>query len=244
MNIVGLIERVARKPGYALVALYRTILSRPYPAPEARPFIADRKAILREAFAGVSGQTANGATFGHGGMLLPHAELLWGLIRERRPERVVETGVCNGMSSAVILEAMAANGCGELVSIDFPEFVEPERNTEAIWEGKGGAVVPPGKSSGWLVPDDRRDRWTLLLGKSQDLLPGALTPGVDMFIHDSEHSYENQLFEFRAAWKALRSGGVLVATDINWSGAFDDFCREIRPRRRFIDHTCALAFKD
>lgn len=243
VSLSGLIQKVARRPDYAPRALYRTVLSRRFPAPEARPFIAERMALLQAAFAGVSGRTANGAGFGHGGVREIHAELLWRLVRDRRPARVVETGVCNGLSSAVILEAMAANGVGELVSIDLPEFAEAERNTETFWEGKGGAVVPPGKSSGWLVPDARRDRWRLVLGRSGELLPAELAPGCDIFIHDSEHSYQNQLFEFRAGWAALRPGGVLVATDINWSSAFDDFCREARPRRQFADHTCALLFK-
>lgn len=243
MSLSGLIRKVARKPGYAPIALYRTVLSRSYTAPEARKFIADRMVELQTAFDGVSGRTANGAGFGHGGIRHNHAELLWRLVRDRRPARVVETGVCNGLSSAVILEAMAANDHGELVSVDLPEFAEAERNTDAFWEGKGGAVVPPGKSSGWLVPDPRRDRWKLVLGRARDLLPAELAPGCDIFIHDSEHSYENQLFEFRAGWNALRPGGVLVATDINWSSAFSVFCRATRARRQFVDHTCALIFK-
>lgn len=243
MSLSGLLRKVARKPGYAPVALYRTVLSGRFPAPEARPFIADRMVALDEAFAGVSGRTANGAGFGHGGVREIHAELLWRLVRDRRPARVVETGVCNGLSSAVILEAMAANGHGELVSIDLPEFAEAERNTVTFWEGKGGAVVPPGKTSGWLVSEARRDRWRLVLGRAQDLLLAELADGCDIFIHDSGHSYANQLFEFRAGWDALRPAGVLVATDINWSGAFDRFCGDVRPRRQFVDHTCALLFK-
>jgi len=243
LPLISLARKVIRRPRYAATALFRTALSRPYPAPEAREFIADRMRAVDEAFNGLTGATANGKAFGHGGVRVPHAELLWRLVRDMKPDRVVETGVCNGVSSAVILEAMARNGHGELVSIDLPEFAEPERNTVTFWEGKGGAVVPPGRSSGWLVPDDRRDRWRLVLARAQDVLADELMAGADIFIHDSEHSHANQLFEFRAGWKALRPGGVLVATDINWSTAFDDFCREVNPRRQFVDHSCALAFK-
>ncbi len=241
-GLVRLAKKVIRKPGYAVKALGRTLASRQFPAPEGRDFIAERIGVVSGVFTQVSGQT-RGKGFGHGAILAPHAELLWSLVRDRKPARVVETGVCNGLSSAVILAAMDRNGFGELISVDLPEFTDPALNTEAFWEGKGGAVVPAGREVGWLVPAELRGRWTLQLGRSSVLLPAALAGGCDIFIHDSEHSYENQMFEFRLGWDALRPGGVLVATDINWSNAFDDFCRQVRPRRQFVDHSCCLMFK-
>lgn len=242
MSLISLARRAIRKPDYALTALSRQVRARPIPAPEARPFIAERVIAVREAFSGLSG-TTRGFGFGHGAIQSPHAEMLWSLVRSRKPARVVETGVCNGLSSAVILKAMAANGSGELVSVDLPEFAEPERNTEAFWAGKGGAVVPPGKDCGWLVSEDLKGRWSLVLGRASEVLPGVLAPGCDIFIHDSEHSYDNQLFEFRAGWAALRPGGVLVATDINWSAAFDDWRGTVRGKVQYMDHSCALIFK-
>jgi predicted O-methyltransferase YrrM len=97
---------------------------------------------------------------------------------------------------------------------------------------------------GWLVPEHRRANWRLILGRAREHLPALLNEApVDIFIHDSEHSFENQLFEFSAGWQALRPGGILVATDINWSDAFETFRDIARPRVQWIDHTCALAFK-
>lgn len=232
----------ASRPGYALKALTRKLSSRSFAAPEGRPFITERVQALRAAFSEVSGKT-RGQTFKPGAVSEPQAELLWRLVRDRRPAKVVETGVCNGLSSAVILGAMEMNGEGELVSVDLPEFSDPALNTMTYWEGKGGAVIPAGREVGWLVPEAYRYRWNLLLGRADELLSQALEGGCDIFIHDSEHSYDNQLFEFRAGWRALRPGGVLVATDINWSDAFDDFCLEFRPKRQFVDHSCCLCFK-
>ncbi|MDQ0464052.1 putative O-methyltransferase YrrM [Caulobacter ginsengisoli] len=242
MNLISLARRALRKPDYALTALSRQVRARPILAPEIRPFVDERLTALREAFSGVSG-TTRGHSLGHGAVQSPHAEMLWSLVRSRKPARVVETGVCNGLSSAVMLKAMDANGAGELVSVDLPEFAEPERNTEAFWAGKGGAVVPPGKDCGWLVPDEFRGRWSLVLGRASEVLPAVLADGCDIFIHDSEHSYENQLFEFRQGWAALRPGGVLVATDINWSAAFDDWRKTVRGRVQYLDHSCALVSK-
>jgi hypothetical protein len=51
---------------------------------------------------------------------------------------------------------------------------------------------------------------------------------VDVFYHDSDHSYDNQMLEYTAAWEILNSdNGVLVSDDINWSNAFLDFCKKV-----------------
>ena len=47
---------------------------------------------------------------------------LYALVRTIRPAIVVETGVANGFSSEVILHALAANGHGELHSIDISDL--------------------------------------------------------------------------------------------------------------------------
>ncbi len=99
------------------------------------------------------------------------------------------------------------------------------------------------------MPDHRRAGWRLELGRAQDRLAPLLAElgPVDVFIHDSEHSYDNQLFEFREGFAALAPGGLLIATDINWSNAFDDFwaaaARKAGARRAFVDHSCALVAK-
>jgi hypothetical protein len=148
----------------------------------------------------------------------------------------------------LFLDALEQNGEGRLISIDLPEFSDPALNGTEFWEGKGGAVVPAGRSVGWLVPEAKRRRWRLVLGRSRELLGPILqeTGMVDIFIHDSEHSYENQMFEFTVGYEALASGGLLVATDINWSAAFDDFWLRIKrrgARRAFVDHSCAIVVK-
>lgn len=46
---------------------------------------------------------------------------------------------------------------------------------------------------------------------------------VDLFLHDSEHTYATMLFEFEIAWPYIRSGGYLVVDDVIWNQAFADF---------------------
>jgi predicted O-methyltransferase YrrM len=80
-----------------------------------------------------------------------------------------------------------------------------------------------------MVPPELRERWELVLGRSQDELPPLLdrVGQIDFFMHDSEHSYECMSFEFRTAWPALREGGVLVADDVNVNPAWAEFTGEI-----------------
>jgi predicted O-methyltransferase YrrM len=154
---------------------------------------------------------------------------LYRLVRELRPKVAVETGVCNGVSTAFLLLALEDNGEGELHSIDLPEVAGEDYQEGTFWDGKGGAVIPPGKEPGWMVPRALRARWHLALGRSQDELPPLLerVSEIDFFMHDSEHSYECMSFEFRTAWDALREGGVLVADDVNVNTAWAEFGREV-----------------
>ncbi len=139
---------------------------------------------------------------------LLHGHVLYCLCRLLEPQTVVETGVSSGVSSSVILRALEDNQKGELISIELPEVREP----------------------GWLIPAELRRRWRLMLGRSQDVLPSILEElgTIDLFLHDSEHTYENMMFEYDAAWKFLRVGGILVSDDIGWNSAFLDFARSQR----------------
>ncbi|MBS3816092.1 MAG: class I SAM-dependent methyltransferase [Candidatus Thermoplasmatota archaeon] len=150
-----------------------------------------------------------------------NAEKLYALIRETKPELMVETGVCNGFSSSIILKAMEDSGEGKLFSVDLPVFID-----EIKKEDRTGAVIPPDKSSGWVVPDYLRDRWTLKEGDTYQELPRlfqSLTSKVDLFLHDSGHSYETMMFEFALAWRNLKEDHYLLADNIDFSDAFIDF---------------------
>jgi predicted O-methyltransferase YrrM len=198
------------------------------------------EAQMKEAFSGIKGTTARGQPYAAGALPRRHAYCLYGLIRKLRPEIIVETGVCNGYSTAVILAACTKNGKGHLYSIDYPEFTGARGMQQQFWEGKGGAVVPQDRAPGWLIPESIRDRWTLRLGMSSKVLLPLLEEleSIDMFFHDSEHSFENQMFEMMSAWQFLVPSGLLVCSDINWSDAFDSFWTKKRGEgatRRFVD---------
>ena len=153
---------------------------------------------------------------------------LYAVFRTLRPEVAVETGVANGFSTAFLLQALAANGEGRLHSIDLPREVGRAYEPGTFYEGRGRAGIPPGAEPGWLVAEPLKERWTLILGRTQDELPPLLERlgTIDFFMHDSEHSFDCMWFEFNAAWPRLRPGGVLVSDDVNSTEAFPRFARE------------------
>jgi hypothetical protein len=153
---------------------------------------------------------------------------LYSIMRELKPSVAVETGVANGFSTAFTLLALQRNGTGELYSIDLPREVGREYEEGAFYQGTGRTGFPPGKEPGWLIPDELREPWKLILGRSQEELPKLLerVGAVDTFMHDSEHSFDCMWFEYNAAWPALREGGALISDDVNSTPAFSRFAAE------------------
>jgi hypothetical protein len=125
--------------------------------------------------------------------------------RALKPKAVMETGVCYGVTSSYLLQALKENGSGALHSIDLPPL------------GKNGDDYV-----GWLVPNELRNPWTLHRGTSGRLLPPLLAElgQIDLFIHDSLHTYGNMKMEFTAAWAALGAGGLLISDDVEGNRAF------------------------
>ena len=181
----------------------------------------------------VSGTTVRGQRYNTGRVTgrdgYDEGVRLYSIVRALRPEVAVETGVCNGVSTAFLLLGLQRNGTGALHSIDLPEYAGARYEPGEFWEGKGGAVIPAGKEPGWMIPEELTERWTLRLGRSQDELPPLLARlgSIDLFMHDSEHSYDCMSFEFRTAYPALREGGALVADDIGSNDAFSELATEV-----------------
>ena len=156
-----------------------------------------------------------GSAWGGGPDIL---ELTGSVVLLRRPLTVVETGVAMGFSTAVILAAMRDNGAGLLHSIDLPPL-----------------QVDAASFVGEAVPQELRDRWTLHVGPARTLLPGLLNelPAIDLFVHDSDHSYAAQFEEYWQAWPQLAVGACLISDDV-CNPAFTDFAEEVGERPYLI----------
>ena len=156
-----------------------------------------------------------------------NAEVLYVLCRYLVPAVVVETGIGSGFSSYHILRAIQRNRFGRLWSIDKPNWEDELRKTSkeyAEFDVSSGNV-PDGRETGWLVPEYLRRRWLIVVGLSKDKLEPLLQEirVFDIFVHDSEHSYENMLFELETVWPFLRRGGFIFMDDVSWSPAFEEF---------------------
>lgn len=137
--------------------------------------------------------------------------LVGGVVALMRPERMVETGVALGFTTATVLRAMEENGRGHLYSIDLPALQYDPRD-------------PVGRA----VPEQVKHRWTLELGDSRALLePVARRAApLDVFLHDALHTYSSQLREYTTVWPHLRSGGVLISDDVG-NPAFVEFAHTV-----------------
>jgi predicted O-methyltransferase YrrM len=131
------------------------------------------------------------------------AFLIYALVRILRPSIVFETGVANGHSSTLILNALAKNGRGELHSVDVSDNV-------------GNLVV------------DRR-QWHLHLLDSSNLKKSFAAvvrqlPAIDLMVHDSDHSYQWMRHELETVLPRMSPSGVLTCDDADICYGMIDFC--------------------
>ena len=140
---------------------------------------------------------------------------LYLLVRLTKPSNIVETGVANGHSSYFLLNALLENECGTLHSFDVKNNV------------------------GTLISEKEKKMWDLNIlprGHRKSFFQDRMKKlgGVDLFIHDSNHFYYWQVFEYRTAWEMLKKGGFLLSDDTDASYAFLDFSKEISTNPIFI----------
>lgn len=148
--------------------------------------------------------------------------LLYALVRATQPAMVVETGVAAGISSTFILKALHDNGRGELYSIDLPKYDPSQVNLPTATAEKPG----------WIIPERFRSRWHFMAGKSEEQLQPLLRKlgQIDLFFHDSLHTYDHMTFEYTTVWPYLKEGGLLLSDNINWNKAFPDFTLKVNRR--------------
>jgi Methyltransferase domain len=131
----------------------------------------------------------------------------YAIVRARKPKLVVETGVHDGLGSAVLLRALQRNAAdgvdGMLVSFDINE------------------------QAGWLIPDFLRSRHELEIGSAPACFVEAFKGRrVDLFVHDSDHGFEHEMAEFEAIAPLCAPNAVLI-TDNAFGAAFPDFCERL-----------------
>ncbi len=139
-----------------------------------------------------------------GTMGMLDCSFLYGLVRWHRPTVVVEVGGYLGMSASFILRALADAG-------------RPEAKVYSV-------EFDPECPHGILLPEELRSGFIPLRARVEDLIRNNQLPTpIDLYLHDSSHRYRHMLWEFRAFWKRLRSGGMMISHDVNFNAAFAEF---------------------
>ncbi|MBK7965879.1 MAG: class I SAM-dependent methyltransferase [Bacteroidetes bacterium] len=159
---------------------------------------------------------------------------IWCCVRVLQPDAMIETGVAHGSSSWIILNAMHKNGKGKLFSIDLPNH---DTNKDYNFN-----MSHP--ETGWMVPDVLKKQWELHLGYAQEILPKLLNQlgKIDIFFHDSDHSYEHMKFEFETSSPFIRKGGLMLSDDVHKNKAFSEYVeRNHLKALQFNKGGCALA---
>jgi len=234
------LQRIVANPGYAAKAVLREVTWADerflaYITGERvsriRQFI-DEPAHTPEFFGHVSEceKTFRTTSIESADLYAKKVLIQYAIVRALRPATIVETGVANGVSSAHMLLALHNNRQGILHSIEIGD----------------SRYLPAGGEPGWVVPDWLRGRWRLHLGDARQILPQLVRelPSLDLFTHDSLHTYEHMKFEFEQVFPFLRPGGILIADDALWNEAFWDFARAKMVRNAQILHGVGVLRKE
>lgn len=140
---------------------------------------------------------------------------LYLLVRIARPAVVVETGTRWGLGSYFIARALEENGSGRLFTFDLgvagsrAEYSWPQGETELAF----------------LLPPRLRSLTTVVEGDALATLPEQLPrcPPVDLFYHDSHHSFDHMWAEFTLVYPRMRAGGLFVSEDTDQNEAWARF---------------------
>ncbi len=125
------------------------------------------------------------------------ASFLYAYILTSKPLTVIETGVANGITTNTMMKALEQTG-GSLHSFDI------DARTNNVYTGTGN--------------------WSFyhLNGNLEKSLEAHVTEigDVDLWIHDSNHGYLWQAYEYQLASRVLTTDGVLMSDEIDSSTAW------------------------
>lgn len=126
--------------------------------------------------------------------------------RIRKPRLVVETGVSDGLGSAVLVRAMQRNATdgapGRVIGVD----IDP--------------------TAGWLLDEGLRRDQELVIEDSHSALPRLLAgQQVDLFIHDSNHHYAHEAGEYQLVRPFLAPEALVLSDNSHAVPALEDWAR-------------------
>ncbi len=131
--------------------------------------------------------------------------LLYAVVITKNPKVVIETGVANGITTNAIMKALELNeNKGVLHSFD-------------VLQETSKAYIGSGNWNFHLL--NTKNTYKQIINEITKL------PKVDIWVHDSNHGYRWQKFEYLLALKSLKSGGILISDDIDASPAWGELSK-------------------
>ncbi len=139
-------------------------------------------------------------------------QIIYACVKLKRPKLVAETGVGPGTTTTAILSAMRGTD-GMLISFDL-----------GVKYGDEKVDLPVG----WVIPENLKSGWKLVIGDSRKTLENALKSygNINIFFHDSQHEYNHVMFELETARKYAESKPLFIVDNYDWTKAPEDFARD------------------
>ena len=126
--------------------------------------------------------------------------LLYSLVCAKNSKLVIETGVANGISTNAIMKGLeSSKGSNALHSFDVLSEARKSYKGDGNWQ--------------FHLLDTAKAH--IQLKNEVECLAKP-----DVWLHDSDHGYRWQKFEYLLAMKSLKKGGVLISDDIDASPAW------------------------
>ena len=136
----------------------------------------------------------------------------YSLVRAIKPAVVVESGIDKGLGSCVIAAALLRNKAegapGILYALDIEE------------------------TSGWLLGSPYDEVVEHQIGDSHDTLK-KLEQSIDLFIHDSNHSYDHERGEYEIIHENLSDHALILSDNSHECAALMDFASELGQKYYF-----------
>jgi predicted O-methyltransferase YrrM len=131
---------------------------------------------------------------------------LCGLIREKRPKKIVEVGVAAGGTTAVILECLSVLGMNETTEVHSVDV------SELFYRGDGG-------KTGYLAEEYKRQlHWQgnhrTYLGKFLPEVMSEIGQDVDFVILDTAHQLPGEVLDFLTVFPYMKPRACVVLHDI------------------------------
>ncbi len=136
--------------------------------------------------------------------------VIYTIVKVMNPTTIIETGMGSGVSTTAMLAA--SNDETNVISID-----------PGVPYGKGDKEV------GFLIPINLRKKHKFVKGTSKQKMKEVLSyvDKVDIFFHDSDHTYENIMLELNEVWPKLSEESIILVDNYDWTDAPIDFSKKM-----------------